>query len=352
MKRLLIALITLMGVVACKDVPKGLQQTITGKMNEILVVTDKTVWNGAVGDSIRAFFGQDVDGLPQSEPAFDLLNLPAEHFDKNVKSHRNVMEVVISPTIDSTVVEYYDSPWAKTQRLIRIKVHDQDEFFDVFNKNKLTFMGVYAKAERDRLVSVYRRSADHAIYQLFKKKYHILLSAPSGYYVNKDTTGFVWFSSETSKDSKGVMFFMDKYEHESQFNDVVIIDRVNEMLEKFIPGPLDGNIREVDTPDGKKKVRIRSFMALDTEVPYTVIPYKYNGHYAVMLRGLWTVTNDFMAGPFVLNVVLDESAARIIYMMGYVYKPNEEKRNMMKQVEAIMNTMNFDYQDNEENTGK
>ena len=117
------------------------------------------------------------------------------------------------------------------------------------------------------------------------------------------------------------------------------------MLEKFIPGPLDGNTREIDTPKGKQKVKIRSFMAIDKEVPYSVIPYKYNGHYAVLLRGLWTVTNDFMAGPFVLNVVLDETAGRVIYMMGYVYKPNEEKRNMMQQVEAVMNTMVFDFQD-------
>lgn len=345
MKRLFIALVVFIGIGACKDMSKGLQQTITGKMNEILVVTEKTIWNGAVGDTIRAFFGQDVDGLPQAEPVFDMLNLPPEHFDKNVKNHRNVMEIKISSAVDSAVVEYYDSPWAKTQRLIRIKVRNQDEFFKLFNENKRTFMGIYAKAERERLVSIYRRSADQSIYQLFKKKYHILLSAPSGYYVNKDTTGFVWFSSETAQDSKGVMFFTEEYEHESQFNEIVIIERVNEMLEKFIPGPLDGNTREIDTPKGKQKVKIRSFMAIDKEVPYSVIPYKYNGHYAVLLRGLWTVTNDFMAGPFVLNVVLDETAGRVIYMMGYVYKPNEEKRNMMQQVEAVMNTMVFDFQD-------
>ena len=333
---------------ACKEASQGLQQHITGRMNELLVVAEKVYWNGAVGDTLRAFFKQDVAGLPQSEPAFDMLNLPAEFFDRNLKNHRNVLEITISPSVDSTVVEYYDSPWAKSQKLIRVRVHDEQEFFRVFSENKLRFMGVYAKAEQDRLVSVYRRTADVAIFNLFKKKYHILLSAPTGYYVNKDTTGFVWFSSETPKDSKGVVFFTDKYEHESQFNDVVMIDRVNEMLERFIPGPLDGNVREVSSPQGRKKVTIRSFMAIDTEVPYSVIPYKYNGHYAMLIRGLWTVTNDFMAGPFVLNAVLDEDRGRVIYMMGYVYNPNNEKRNMMKQVEAVMNTMIFDYRDKNE----
>ena len=339
------ACVLIAGMGACKEASKGLQQHITGRMNELLVVAEKNYWNGPVGDTIRAFFGQDVAGLPQAEPAFDMLNLPAQFFDKNLKNHRNVLEVTISPAVDSTVVEYYDSPWAKTQKFVRIRVSDEKEFYRVFDENKLKIMGIYAKAEQDRLVAVYRRTADVAIYNLFKNKYHILLSAPSGYYVNKDTTGFVWLSSETSRDSKGVVFFTDDYEHESQFNDVVMIDRVNEMLEKFIPGPLDGNVREVSGPQGRKKITIRSFMAVDTSVPYSVIPYKYNGHYAVLIRGLWTVTNDFMAGPFVLNAVLDEERGRIIYMMGYVYYPNNEKRNMMKQVEAVMNTMTFDYRD-------
>ena len=51
-----------------------------------------------------------------------------------------------------------------------------------------------------------------------------------------------------------------------------------------------------------------------------------------------------------MNVVLDEEYQRVIYMMGYVYYPNEEKRDMMKQVDAILNTMVIDYKDKEEKT--
>ena len=151
--------------------------------------------------------------------------------------------------------------------------------------------------------------------------------------MNKDTTDFVWMSSETTKNSKGIIFFTEKYEHESQFNYAIIFDRVNEELKKHIPGPHEG-----------------SYMALDLEVPYTAVQYKYNGHYAVLFRGLWMVVNDFMAGPYELNVVLDEEHQRVIYMMGYVYYPNEEKRDMMKQVDAILNTMVIDYKDKEEKT--
>ena len=80
----------------------------------------------------------------------------------------------------------------------------------------------------------------------------------------------------------------------------------------------------------------------------TAAQYEYDGkHYAMLIKGLWTVENDFMAGPFVLNVVLDQKSNRVIYMMGYVYAPDEEKRNKLRQVESIIFSMKLDYQENE-----
>ena len=37
----------------------------------------------------------------------------------------------------------------------------------------------------------------------------------------------------------------------------------------------------------------------------------------------------------------------MIYMMGYVYAPDEEKRNKLRQVESIIFSMKLDYQENE-----
>ena len=42
-----------------------------------------------------------------------------------------------------------------------------------------------------------------------------------------------------------------------------------------------------------------------------------------------------------LNVVLDKKNDRVVYMMGYVYAPDDKKRNMMRQVEAILFSAGF-----------
>ena len=333
MKKILF-IISLIGIVAlsfcsCKDGGgrKAALAPVTGATNEILVIMPKALWDGAVGDTVKHFFAQPQLGLPQPEPIFSLINLPPASFEKNVKSHRNVLLVYISSKVDTATLVYHDSPWARSQKLFKISAPNTEEFYKIFDANKEKIMGVFLKAERDRLIDVYKKTVNTKIFNLFKDKYDLLLYCPGGYTVNKDTADFVWISSETRVDSKGIVFFEEPYEHEGQLDYQVILQRVNEELKKFIPGPLDS-----------------TWMALDMVTPMTAANYQYEGvHYAILIKGLWITENDFMGGPFVLNVVLDQKNSRIIYMMGYVYAPDGKKRNMLRQVESIVFSMQLDY---------
>lgn len=313
--------------VSCKDKGTTGLSNLSGSVNEVLVVMDKNDWNSPAGDSVKIWFSQEQLGLPQPEPVFDVLNLPLSAFDRNVKGYRNVLMARISPDLDSATIRFKDSPWAKTQKYFEIQAPDQAEFIRIFNANKQTMTDVFLKAEQDRLIGVYKNKPNSAVYELFKNKYHLYLACPGDYVLNKDTADFVWISRETRKDSRGIIFFEKEYKDVAQFQYQTIVDTVNAELERYIPGPLPG-----------------TYMALDTVAPVDAKVYNYDGdHYAVLMRGLWMVENDYMGGPYVLNVVLDEKYNRIIYMMGYVYAPEDKKRNRIRQVEAILFTAGLDY---------
>lgn len=328
--QLTLVAVMLATVTSCKDTPgksSAMRSPVSGAANELLLIMNKSLWKGSIGDTIRNYFEQPQLGLPQPEPIFNVLNLPLASFEKNLKSHRNVLIVDISSKIDSATFLFKESPWARSQKLFKISAPSDSAFYRLFNANKDRMMSTYLKAERERMVEVYKKTPDTKIFKLFKDKYNMLLYCPGGYKINKDTSDFVWISSETYVDSKGLVFFQENYTSESQFNYQIIMDRVNEELKKYIPASLP-----------------KSWMALDLNVPVTAATYNYDGvHYAVVIKGLWTAVNDFMAGPFVLNVVLDQQHNRVIYMMGYVYAPDGRKRNMLRQVESILYTMNIDY---------
>lgn len=326
--KITIGIFLLTAVVACKEKGKALPVP-SGSSNEILIVMDKAEWQSPIGDTVKQWFGQEQIGLPQPEPVFDIINLPVAFFDKNVKAYRNVLMVKVSPEIDSATIRFKDSPWSQTQKFFEIDAPDKAAFLKVFEANKQKMLDVFLKAEQNRLIATYKKNPDSEIYRLFKDKYHLYLSCPAGYQINKDTTDFVWISRETRVDSRGIIFFQKEYKDAAQFKEQAIVHTVNAELEKFIPGPLP-----------------KTYMALDTVAPIAANVYNYAGkHYAVLLRGLWMVVNDYMGGPFILNVILDQENNRVLYMMGYIYAPDDKKRNMLRQVEAILFTAGLDYKE-------
>lgn len=331
---LLMGLLLGSGLISCKEGGgrKAALQAVTGSVNEILVITPKVRWDSPIGDSIRAYFGQPQMGLPQGEPVFDLISLPMSNFDKTVKAHRNVLIVSLKSSVDTASITYSDSPWARSQKVFRIVAPTEEAFYKVFDANKEKIMRVFLAAERDRLIDIYKSSPNTKVFDTFRDEYDMLLYCPGGYNINKDTADFVWASYETRVDSRGFIFFEEPYESVSQLEYQVILDEVNEKLKQFIPGPLDS-----------------TWMALDMVTPMTAANYQYAGkHYAWLIKGLWQVENDYMGGPFVLNVVLDQKNNRVLYMMGYVYAPDGKKRNLLRQVESIVYSMNIDLPEEEE----
>ena len=70
----------------------------TGSVNEMLIVTnDKAQWEGALGDTLRAFFSAEQAGLSQPEPVFDLMNIADENFNDLFQKFHNIFIVDINP---------------------------------------------------------------------------------------------------------------------------------------------------------------------------------------------------------------------------------------------------------------
>lgn len=319
-----VLVVLLLSLLSCKD-QKPPVSNFSGSINEVLVIMDKNDWNGAAGDTVKTWFRQEQLGLPQPEPMFDIINLPKTSFEGNIKAYRNILYTNISPEVKKPVFKYKDSPWVQSQKYFEIAAPDKKTFIELFNAHKQEMLDVFLKAEQKRQIAILKRKPDTKIAEFFKDKYKLYCYFPAGYNINKDLKDFAWISRETKVDSRGIVFIQRKYEGMEQFQYQNIIDTVNAEMKRYIPGPLAG-----------------SYMAIDTVTPLITKNYNYDEvHYAVEIKGLWTVVNDFMGGPFVLNVVLDEKNDRVVYMMGYVYAPDDSKRNMVRQIESILFSIGF-----------
>jgi hypothetical protein len=51
-----------------------------------------------------------------------------------------------------------------------------------------------------------------------------------------------------------------------------------------------------------------------------------------------------MGGPYISLAELDATNQRVVVAFGYVYAPSKDKRNLLRQVEAMIYSMKFNEQ--------
>lgn len=136
----------------------------------------------------------------------------------------------------------------------------------------------------------------------------------------------MWIRKETQEMGQGLLIFSYPYKDQKQVEPKIIFDTIQAVQKRFIPGPADGSYM---------KLALNHFDPLSQ-------PVQFKGNYTTLSRGLWETYGDFMGGPFINYNIIDEKKGRIINLFGYVYFPNKEKRNNIRQLDAIIWTTDLE----------
>lgn len=322
------ALLLFLATYSCKNSGEPIKVNVTGRAGEMIVVMSKESWDTIPGNTVRKVLGQPQLSLPQEEPLFDLVNVPHEGFKNIFKTTRNIIMARISPTVGEPCVIYKNDIWAAPQSTVEINAKDASQFEKLILKDSAKIISYFLTAEKNRLVGSYKKLYERAVFNVMKEKFKISLYSQPGFVLAEQKEDFVWARYETPEISMGLFVYTFKYDNDSAFTPAYLIQKRDEFLKKYVPGPTTG-----------------SYMATENAVEPVFNILKHNGNYAAEIRSLWRVENDFMGGPFVMLAELDAANQRIAVADGYVYAPGKNKRNYLRQVEAMIYTMKFDDQE-------
>ena len=142
---------------------------------------------------------------------------------------------------------------------------------------------------------------------------------PMGYRIRKKTDNFIWISDDKQYTTQGVFVYKYPASDKENFTEQNIIAHRNQFLKENVPGMFDNTYmitNEVATPE-VKFIRFRGRQFAET-------------------RGLWEVYGDYMGGPFVSHSFYSRDGKDIIVLDGFVYAPKYDKRQYLRQVEAIL----------------
>lgn len=328
----IILLVTIAAFASCDDGGTVMHKNITGKAGEVVVVMSNEAWDSEPGKVVRQTLAQEHLALPQDEPLFDLVKVPREGFKSIFKSTRNIIQARVSPNVDSTRVTFQDDVWAYPQATVTIEAKTPEEFVKVFNENKNRIMSYFVSAERERLAMNYNKFYERAVYNVLSEDFGITMKVSPGFQIAEQKEDFIWLRYETPEISQGIVIYTFPYVSDSAFTQNYLMRVRDSVLKANVPGPTEG-----------------SYMATERRVDQVFNIRGHNGNYASEMRGLWRLRNDFMGGPYVSLAVLDVANQRVIVGYGYVYAPNKDKRNYIRQIEAMLYSMELNNQEENNN---
>ena len=311
MKKTAITLFFLIIALSCSDNQQKLLPSSSGNINNISVVTNDELWEGAVGEVIRENFGRPIYGLPQIEPIFSLSHIPSKVFSGFATKSRTILKIDIS---ENEGVFNFKNTYASPQRIIQITANSPDKIIEIINEN---LNSIYSTMYFNEIQEKQRRiSKNLNKTEAIKNNTGVSLKFPSAYRVAKADTNFVWIRRDIETGS--VNLFIHR---QTNLTEQSIIEKRDSISKIYIPGPVENTY-------------------MSTDLIYTPNTQEINlgGKQVFETRGLWEIEGQFMAGPF-LNFQIKLADDDFIMLDGFVYSPGSTKREYIFELEAIMRSL-------------
>lgn len=324
--KLFLVAIALMAVVSCKNA-KALMPNISGKAGEVIVVIDRENWEGNLGNALREVLADDCPYLVPREPLFTLANVSVSGFGDLFKIHRNIIIFNINPQNQQEQVQYVNDAWAKPQCVIQIDAFDSESALNMFKENSARIISTLEQAERDRNIANAVRYENTGVSAAVKEAMGGTPHFPDGYRIRKNTGDFIWIAYDSASILQDILVY--KYPsmgNETDFSLENLIFNRNAILKDNVPSSAEG-----------------SYMTTDESYLKPTVEYiKFRGRQFAQVRGWWDVHGGWMGGPFVMHAFYSPDTKEIIVLDAFVHAPGHDKRQLLRQVESIIYSFEWD----------
>lgn len=326
MKKICIIIVCTIGILltGCKE--KGtFKVTATGSIYEVLVVMDNEYWEGAAGDTLRAYLEADMPCMPQMESYFTVMQAQLNAFDDALKSVRNILIVEVNPDrYTQPRLHYKTDRYAHPQAVAILTAPDKEQLTEFINEKAEEIQQYFLRQELTRQASFYSTFCNHDATEKVQKKFGIQIKIPSDYQLIREDDDFIWCCNDNGPKRRDIVIWAYPYTDPNTFTREFLCEKRDSVL-KRIDGYVEGSYMGTEYkhfPPQFKAIGING------------------GNYCAELRGLWKMKGGAaMGGPFVQHTRLDEINQRVITVESFVYAAGQKKRNTYRQSEAVLYTV-------------
>lgn len=321
MQKLLLVLVMCSVLVSCNDTPnKRILSSSSGGLNNLTVVMPNDLWQGRLGEVIRGKLAGEVEGLPQTEPLFDINQMPEGAFTGFMRKQRTFLAVRKSDTASLNVVR---NPYAEPQTGIVVKGPTVNSIIDLIEQDSAKIVETFKETERREKLRRVNLSPKED--KMLRENFGISMKFPDAYRYAKTKKDFFWIRKDVPNGDMDITVYEVPLSMIEQ--DTNTISAIINMRDS-ISG------ENITTDEG---TRFRTEPAYAPYLKKTTI----DGREAWETKGTWDVKGRFMAGPFVNYAIKDPKNDRYLVLEGFVFKPSSSKRDNMFELESILRSVKF-----------
>ena len=340
----------ILGIISCSSGDKRfkVKPLAFSKTNEISVVMDKELWEGAVGDSLRFYLNSPYLILPAPEAIFDLryfepYQIKEEEIFRTLRNYIFVANLndKNSPTtglikgdlgkkkVNATLsgkrinLSLGKDKWANGQNIFYLYSNSADGIFETIRKSYPSIVKQVHTIEAPRIeATAYQGGENIDIEEKIKEKFGVKMKIPKGYVVALSEDNMMWLRRETKGVSSSILMTKVKYKGKEQ------------LTQPGIRSIRDTMGLWVSSNQPNSYIRTN-----DVDLPMFCESNERGDSYVVTCHGIWEMENDFKGGPFITTALVDEQKGELFVADGFIFAPGEKLRNHMQYLDAIMKTV-------------
>ncbi len=293
-KHFLSCLLILILLTGCLGGRNGRLPKSTGQPYEVVLEGDT--------DSIVAkILTADAPGLPQPEPLCNIINVKSGKAKGSYLMVRTRVVVDIDKRHQTFSAKTTQDESASPQLVIHIKAKSAEQLRTMLSdeKNAEKLRSAIDQSELKHLASIIKQNPERQ--REVKQMFGIDMKIPASLNASKKGKNFLWLSNNASSGMQNLLLMrVRKKEGKEKDNLATLQPQVDSILRKNMLGETDS-----------------MYMTIST----------------LGRQGLWEMKGDAMGGPYVMKQKGN------IVVIGFVYAPEMKKRNLTKQLEAVLTTI-------------
>ena len=323
----------------------------TGSLNQLAVIADQDDWDGPLGDSIRYYYASAFPILPQPEPLFDLKHFTPAEMDAeptrrelkayliigNIQNQNSATGNLVRRDLGSTKVEQAMADdrfrtsvgrdkWATDQILVYIFSPKHDDLIrQVVTRFATVTKVIQKKYERQIDATVYLGGPDNIISNKVKDRVGIGIKMPREYVIAVEEENLIWLRNDRDEVINNLIISRLPYTSQEQLTPENIINLRNQFGKRLVSSTAEGSYMTTN----------------DVDLPVVDQQIQIDDNYALEARGIWEMVNEFMGGPFLSYLILDEEDSEIVFVDAFVFAPGKRKRDYMLHLEHIVSSIDL-----------